>query len=184
MFVALVIASIISALLVGPAFAWQLAKKVVHDVSGHFSREGLVWNLCVDTREEAIALLAEHAASAPGMPPASVVRAAVAEREAVMGTGVGRGVAIPHARLDNLPRPVVVTGVCPDGVEWDEVDGKPAHLVFLVLTRTGDDADTQLEILARIARLCSDPDFSRSVREAPDADAAWRRLEGALAEGT
>ena len=109
-----------------------------------------------------------------------MIRDAVAEREAAMGTGVGKGVAIPHARLDDLPEPIVITGICRDGVEWNEIDDKPAHLVFLVLTGSEDAADTQLEILAMIARACSDPRLTRSLLDADDADGAWGRLEEAL----
>lgn len=180
MFVALVVASIVSALAVGPAFTWRLRKREVHDVSDYFSREGFVWKLEAETRQEAIGVLAAEAARARGMPNAEVIREAVAAREAAAGTGCGRGVAIPHARLNDLPRPLVVLGISPEGIEWDEVDGKPAHLVFLILTSTTDDSDTQLEILAKIARAFSRAGACRWLIDAADAEAAWARLQGAL----
>ncbi|MEE8217952.1 MAG: cation:proton antiporter [Vicinamibacteria bacterium] len=183
MFVALVVASIVSALAVGPAFTWRLRKREVHDVSDYFSGEGFVWRLEADTRQEAIRVLAAEAARARGMPNAEVIRAAVAAREGVAGTGVGRGIAIPHAQLDDLPRPLVVAGISPEGIEWDEVDGKPAHLVFLILTSTTDDSDTQLEILAKIARAFSRAEVRGRLIDAADADAAWARLQGALQRG-
>ena len=180
MFVALVIASIVSALLVGPAFSLSLRRRAPDDVFRHFARDLLLWRMRAATREDAIEALAAEAATAPGIPPARVIRNAVAEREASGGTGVGRGVAIPHARLDGLAAPLVVVGISKDGIEWDEVDARPAHLIFLLLTPTTDDADTQLEILARIARACSDAEKTRAVVDADDEDGAWSKLEEAL----
>jgi Kef-type K+ transport system membrane component KefB len=180
MFVALVVASIVSALLVGPAFTWKLAKAQTRDVLGYFSRERLMWKLCVESREEAIAAMAVEASRAPGMPAAEVIQAAVADRERTMGTGVGRGIAIPHARLEGLPRPVVAVAICEDGIEWDEIDGKPAYLVFLILTSTTDEQDTQLEILGKIARAFSDKGSARRIVGASSADDAWQRLTEAI----
>ncbi len=180
MFVALVAASIISALLVGPVFAWSLARVQTHDVSGYFSKKHLLWDLCVSSRQEAIRALSAHAAEVGGMPDAETIRLAVAEREAVGGTGVGRGIAIPHARLPELPGPLVVTGICREGVDWDEIDDKPAHLIFLILTSTTDEDDTQLEILAKIARSFSDSTKTKAIVEARDADPAWQALNAAL----
>ena len=116
----------------------------------------------------------------PGMPAAEVIQAAVADREQTLGTGVGRGIAIPHARLDGLPQPLVAVAICEDGIEWDEIDGKPAHLVFLILTSTTDEQDTQLEILGKIARAFSDKGSARRIVGASSADDAWQRLTEAI----
>ena len=110
----------------------------------------------------------------------TVIAQAVADREAAAGTGVGHGIAIPHARLEGLDRSFVVTGVCRDGVEWDEIDDKPAHLIFLVLTPTEDEEDTQLEILAKIARAFYDDDRAHRLVHATDGDAAWSALSDAM----
>jgi mannitol/fructose-specific phosphotransferase system IIA component (Ntr-type) len=180
MFVALVVAAIVSALVVGPAFTWKLAKAQTRDVLGYLSRERFVWKLRARSREEAIAAMAAEASRAPGMPDADVIQAAVAERERTMGTGVGWGIAIPHARIEGLPRPSVAVAVCEDGIEWDEIDGKPAHLVFLILTSTTDEQDTQLEILAGIARAFSGRGAVRRIADASSADDAWQRLTEAF----
>jgi mannitol/fructose-specific phosphotransferase system IIA component (Ntr-type) len=75
---------------------------------------------------------------------------------------------------------MVVLGICKEGIEWDEVDGKPAHLIFLVLTPSPDENDTQLKILARIARAFSDPAAIRELIDADDARAAWSCLRRVL----
>ncbi len=182
MFVALVIAAIVSALLVGPAFTWTLQRREEHDLAPYLGRDRLVWDLDAATREEAIATLATAAAAVTGVPGVEVVREAVADRERTAGTGVGRGVAIPHAHLEGLREPLVFLGLSREGIEWDEIDAKPAHLIFLLLT-SPEESSTQLEILARIARAFSDPRTTRKVIEADNADAAWGLLEQALRAG-
>ena len=182
MFVALVVASILSALVVGPAFAWQLRRRELHDVLRYFSREHMVFGLSCATRADAILTLANEAARRDGMPSGETIRHAVEEREATVGTGIGHGIAIPHARLSTISEPLVILGICAEGIDWDEVDGKPAHLVFLVLTPV-EGTGIQLEILARIARAFHDPRRAHELRESPDPEAAWSCLERTLAAG-
>ncbi len=180
MFVALVVASIVSALLVGPAFVWRLRTARGPDVRASFAPDRVVLGLEARTRGEAIGALVAEAARAGGTPPAERIREAVEAREAAMGTGIGRGIAIPHARLEGLERPLVTVGISRDGIDWDEVDGKPAHLVFLILTPATDPEDTQLEILGTIARAFSHPERARALTEATSPGEAWAALQTAL----
>ena len=179
MFVALVVASIVSSLFVGPAFTWALHRNETHDVAGYFARNRVVWGLQAKSREEAIAALAAEAAKAPGMPALELIRETVSEREKTMGTGVGSGIAIPHARIEELSQPLVVVGVSQEGIEWDAIDGKPAHLVFLILTAI-DENDTQLEILSTIAGAFSGPSTMHEIVDAGGAEQAWELVASAL----
>jgi mannitol/fructose-specific phosphotransferase system IIA component (Ntr-type) len=83
---------------------------------------------------------------------ASVVEAAVWAREETLPTGIGHGVAIPHARVDGLRKSLVAVGISETGIDFDAPDGEPAQVIFLIVT-PGDDPDAQLEILAELARL-------------------------------
>lgn len=79
------------------------------------------------------------------------VASAVLAREEMMPTGIGRGVAIPHARIDDIDLPVIAVGLSPNGVDFDAPDGAPARVVFLILTPKQDNG-AQLQILAGISR--------------------------------
>lgn len=182
MFVALVVASIVSALLVGPLFTWALRRGRPTDVRRFFSREGVVGELTAGTRDEVIEALAAHAGDVSNAPEAAVISDAVRAREATMGTGLGSGIAIPHARLADLTQAMVLVGTSREGVDWDAVDGKPAQLIFLVLT-PADDTQTQLEILATIASAFSEPDAQRDLIDAPTPQAAWESLRRHLRDG-
>jgi mannitol/fructose-specific phosphotransferase system IIA component (Ntr-type) len=80
-----------------------------------------------------------------------VLADAVLAREAIMPTGVGLGIAIPHARLPGLAAPVVALGLSNAGVDFGAPDGELARLIVLVVTPEHDDL-IQIELLAEIAR--------------------------------
>lgn len=92
------------------------------------------------------------------------VLAALLAREKVLSTGIGHGIAIPHAISASIPEPQVLLGICPAGVDYDSMDGEPVH-VFFVLLSPPDRASHHTRLLARIARLGRDPAFVEGLRE-------------------
>src|SRR5215467_8155452 len=78
------------------------------------------------------------------------------ERERCMSTGMGGGVAVPHAKTDRVRSLVVLLGRVDDGVDFKAIDGKPVCLVFLLL---GPPESTRqhVDLLARIASLVKAP---------------------------
>jgi len=178
LFVSIVFASIASSLVVGPAFSWSLRRRETLNVLNLFSRRGLIPALESRNRFDAIDELVARACEVePGL-PRNVLQRAAREREETMGTGIGAGIAVPHARLDVLDRPMVLLGVSKQGIEWNAIDDQPAHLVFLILTPR-DDADTQLEILATLARGATRPESLQLIQcESPGQ--MWNQLHGLL----
>jgi PTS system nitrogen regulatory IIA component len=80
------------------------------------------------------------------------VLGAVEEREAVLSTGIGFGVAIPHARSSAVRELSVVCGVSPVPVPYDSIDGEPVRLFFLIIGPEAS-AGQHVKVLSRIARL-------------------------------
>ncbi|MFA6233863.1 MAG: PTS sugar transporter subunit IIA, partial [Bacteroidota bacterium] len=76
----------------------------------------------------------------------------VIDREKTMATGIGRRVAIPHARMDGLISPAIAVGYAKDGIDFDAPDGLPAKVILLVLTPK-DEFQRQLQILAEVGKL-------------------------------
>lgn len=102
----------------------------------------------------------------PGLDRRAILRV-FEEREALASTGVGSGVAIPHGRLHEVPRLVAVVGVCKAGVDFDAIDGRPAHILVAVLgpeRQTGE----HLKALARFSRLLRDEGVRHRLLEAAD----------------
>jgi len=151
LFVALVIMAIITSMISGPAIKLILRpgkKRTLLDAlsSRLFTRE-----LQAVSSRMAIHELTAMACEASGL-NASEVEAAVWEREETLPTGIGNGVALPHARIEGISKPIVAIGVSDSGIDFDAPDDKPAHVIFLILTPV-DAPDTQLEITAELAKL-------------------------------
>jgi mannitol/fructose-specific phosphotransferase system IIA component (Ntr-type) len=58
---------------------------------------------------------------------------ALKEREEIMSTGIGFGIAIPHAKIDSVKEMALAIGISKKGIEFDSMDGEPVHLVILVI---------------------------------------------------
>jgi mannitol/fructose-specific phosphotransferase system IIA component (Ntr-type) len=103
---------------------------------------------------------------------------AIEDRERVLSTGIGFGVAIPHGKSPTLPELALVCGVSPHPIPFDSVDGEPVHLIFM-LAGPESAAGPHVKVLSRIARLVrresvrqqlmeatTPADFHRVIREA------------------
>jgi len=92
------------------------------------------------------------------------------ERENLGSTGIGDGVAIPHGKLKNLDQLVMSFGRSRSGVDFDSMDGKPAHLFFL-LVAPEESVGIHLKTLARISKLLKDQEVRQQLLDAPDREA-------------
>jgi PTS system nitrogen regulatory IIA component len=100
------------------------------------------------------------------------VLARIQEREKLGSTGFGRGVAIPHARVAGVVRPVAALFRLEAPVAFDAVDGQPVDIVFGLLSPEHAGA-THLHALAAISRLMRDEDMHAALIEAPGAEAIY-----------
>lgn len=135
--------------------------------------------MAATTRKQALQALAELTQRSLGV-PARPVLDAVIEREKLGSTGVGHGVAIPHARTDLVDQVCGVFGRLKQPVDFDAVDGRPADLIFLLLAPEDAGAE-HLKALAQVSRLFRREDIRRSLRAAPDAQAMTVILSSAEA---
>ena len=98
------------------------------------------------------------------------------ERERLGSTGIGDGIAIPHGKLPDLDRLLLSFGRSRVGIDFDSLDGKPAHLFFLVVAPENS-AGTHLKALARISRLLKSHLVRRELMEAKDAHAIYEIIQ-------
>jgi PTS system nitrogen regulatory IIA component len=129
--------------------------------------------LSAANKRQALAMVAEIAARGAGV-KAGAIFEALCEREAAGSTGVGHGVAIPHAHVMGLDRlrGVFVSLAAP--VDFGAVDEAPVDLIFALLAPLASGSE-HLRALSRVARLLRDPEVRRQLRAAPSA-AALRAL--------
>lgn len=133
-----------------------------------------VGTIRADTKQAILEQLAQRFASVYSLEPHHVLER-IEERERLGSTGFGRGVAIPHARIDGLSRPVAVFFRLQSPVAFDAADGMPVDLVFGLLSPEQAGA-AHLHALAAISRLMRDERMHRSLSEAPGAEALYGLL--------
>jgi PTS system nitrogen regulatory IIA component len=118
--------------------------------------------------------LSTQAAAKAGLPAEEVARE-IAKREELGSTGVGNGVALPHARLPNLKAPFGLLARLRHAIDFDAIDGEPVDIVvLLLLPETADRA--QLNALACVARAMRDPETLQRVRTVADREALFRAI--------
>lgn len=92
-------------------------------------------------------------------------RQGVYAREQEGSTGIGEGIAIPHCKSDAVIKPGLAAMVVKDGVEFESLDGQPAHLFFLIAAPNTED-NVHLDVLSRLSVLLMDEDFTNKLRQA------------------
>jgi nitrogen PTS system EIIA component len=88
----------------------------------------------------------------------------ILEREKLGSTGIGDGVAIPHGKMKGLLGMLCAFGKSREGLDFDAVDSKPVHILFLLLAPE-DSASLHLKTLSRISKLLRDPTFRKRLAE-------------------
>ncbi len=164
LFVSLVVMAITTSMASGPLMQLALKSKRKRQVGDVLLSRAFINPLVSKNLPGAVKELSAATASACGL-DAGVVETAVLEREKIVPTGLGFGVAIPHARVDNLKAPVIGVGVSNEGVDFNAADGMPANLIFLILTPK-DDLTAQVEILSEISRMVKDRELCERMKTA------------------
>jgi nitrogen PTS system EIIA component len=121
-----------------------------------------------------IAELTRHLVARSGGEYADVLEA-VEERENVLSTGIGFGVAIPHARSSAVRELSVVCGLSPVPVPYDSIDGDPVRLFFMIVGPEAA-AGEHVKVLSRIARLVRRDNLRQQLCEAMTADQFYSAL--------
>ncbi|MSR67176.1 MAG: PTS sugar transporter subunit IIA [Pedosphaera sp.] len=104
----------------------------------------------------------------------------VKRREKSMGTGIGFGVAIPHACTNLIEQVVGILGRSRKGIDFDSLDNQPVNLIVLFLVPLGQ-FQKHLHTLASIAKLTHVREFRSSIEQAPDAESIVQAIRVQLA---
>ncbi|MBF33388.1 MAG: transcriptional regulator [Hyphomonadaceae bacterium] len=122
--------------------------------------------VAADSRKQALTLLSQALAAKTKLDQRDIFEA-VLERERLGSTGVGEGVAIPHARIDRLSKPLGGFVRLESGVDFDAVDERPCDLIFMLIAPVGSGAD-HLRALAQVSRTLRQPSVREALRQAKD----------------
>ncbi|MFH1652768.1 MAG: cation:proton antiporter [Pseudomonadota bacterium] len=181
LFVALVVAALLSTIIVGPWLSRVIKRSRQIRIKELLPKEGVVTKLLSKDRRSIIhemSYIAANTIKGIDLDPETVFRA-VLDRENLMGTGIDKGIAVPHARLKNLKKPLLVFGHSEAGIDWDAADGKPVHCIFLLLTPEGS-FDTQIQTLAAIAKMMKDEKNCLKLASIKNPKELWDQLHTSL----
>lgn len=132
------------------------------------------------TVEEALFEMAEGLTAAGVARDSADLAGRLLKRERDGCTSLGRGIALPHCRVDSLPEVVLSVGVSPSGIDFGAPDRIPITLLFLLLSPREAPA-VHLQALARLTRLVRLPGLAEQLRRAGSAEAIVQALEEAEA---
>jgi PTS system nitrogen regulatory IIA component len=137
-------------------------------------RRAVAPRVTATTKRQALTVVAEIAARTLNIDMTQALDALMA-REALGSTGVGRGVAIPHARIPGLTGVHAVAARLEKPIDFDAVDGQPVDLV-VALFAPPDAGTEHLRALARVSRLLRQDEVRQQLRAAHSADAMMALL--------
>lgn len=109
----------------------------------------LVVLLSTETRDDTLHALIDHLDAEKKLHDSEVFFNSIIERERIVSTGIGMGVAIPHAKLPDYNEFFIAIGILPKGVDWKALDGGPVRIVFMI----GGPDDKQTEYLQILSSL-------------------------------
>ena len=141
-------------------------------------REAIVPQIDATTKEGVIREMGEALRAAvpfKGADPDDIVRA-VLRRELLGSTGIGRGVAIPHAKHPSVERLIGTVAISRGGVPFESLDGEPVY-VFVLLVSPMDRPGEHLRALENVSRCLRDDNFVRSLRQATTREDISRLLD-------
>lgn len=136
-------------------------KESVIKITPLLKEENIVFNFYAQSKTQVIQKLVDVIIKNNKLTPTEgeKLTQAIMERERLCSTAVGEGVAIPHPRdvvITDIKRPLLSAGVCRNGMDFESIDGKPTHLVFLL---SAPRSDIHLKLMARLSRLLRDKVF-------------------------
>lgn len=117
-------------------------------LSAYIKRD-LILFLDATTRDESIEVLVEKLRETGTITNPVEFYQAILEREKLVSTGIGMGVALPHAKMESCPKFFIALGILSKGVNWKAIDHAPVRLVFII----GGPDDKQTEYLQILSSL-------------------------------
>ncbi len=126
------------------------------------SQDSINLNFTANTKNEAINILVDLMMSTGNISNREEYKQAILTREELSTTGIGEGIAIPHAKVGAVKKATLVAAVSKDGIDYDALDGMPSHLFFMIAAPEGAD-NAHLDVLSRLSTLLMDTKFKESL---------------------
>ena len=126
--------------------------------------------LAVSTKEQTLDAVIDLLSPLVDNSQLETIRVAVKERESIMSTGVGKGLAIPHAKVSGLAINFAAFALLENGIDYSSIDNAPVQLVFLIVGPDTHNSE-HIKLLSRISRLMNNDDFRETLYACPNEEA-------------
>ena len=131
-------------------------------------------DVSVPSKPKLLKFVAENAAATVGIAAETILHA-LRSRENLGSTGIGSGIAIPHAPVTGLASPFALLVRLAKPIDFDSIDDQPVDLVCLILTPPGEQ-NRYLKLLSKIARQLQSADTLKTIRQAPNHELVYDAL--------
>jgi PTS system fructose-specific IIC component/PTS system nitrogen regulatory IIA component len=142
---------------------------LLHEV---FPAKFIKLDLEAEDKEEAFEEMVDYFCQAERSGAREEILEALREREAKMSTGIHKGIAVPHGKINAIDQVYGVLGISRKGIDYDALDGEPVYLLFMILAPPGD-SERHLRILKRLAELLENPQFYMELLSQKDPQGAY-----------
>jgi fructose PTS system EIIBC or EIIC component len=127
-------------------------------ISDILHKNSIKINLFVQSKDELLDEMLELAVASGNITDEDDVKREIIKRESIMSTGVGGGIALPHAKSNSINDSVGALAILAAPIDYDALDNKPVNIVFLLLGKENN-VGNHLRLLSKISRLLNDDDF-------------------------
>ena len=127
-------------------------------ITDYMSEDLITLNLKSRSKESVLEELSDLMAKSPNIQDRNIIKKALMEREELGSTGIGKGIAIPHAKTDTASKLTIAFGISQEKIDFDSLDHEGVN-IFFVFASPIEDSQIYLKVLARISRLIRNESF-------------------------
>lgn len=152
-----------------------LPRPALVDLSAFLDPERILFLEPGTTKHRALEQLSLRCSACPAVGDALAFTAAIFERERVSSTGIGDGIAVPHAKLPSIEGFAIAVGISRDGIPFQAKDERDVHILVMIAA-SEHERDTYLKVLATVAATLKRPAVCEALRGASRAEQVLRAL--------
>lgn len=137
-------------------------------ITDYMSEDLITLDLKSRTKEAVLEELSNLMVTSPNIKDKNVIKKALMEREELGSTGIGKGIAIPHAKTDAASKLTIAFGISKEKIDFDSLDNEGVN-IFFVFASPIEDSQIYLKVLARISRLIRNENFRNKLLNCKEA---------------
>lgn len=130
-------------------------------------KNGIITNLDATAKTELLTQMGRYLASLYDLKDQELIVRKILDREAEMSTGIGYGIAIPHARIEGIDRVFMIAGRSAKGIDFNAIDEQPVYLIFMMLS-PANASSQHTQLLSSLSRMMSYEEVRNSLLETED----------------